>query len=67
MILTKKSKNEYRKPLKRVFTPKKVKQLIETKKEIITLTDERIGEVSIEKTVSYEGLKKKTKKKNNKE
>lgn len=63
MILTKKSKNVYRKPLKRVFTPKKV----ETKKEIITLTNERIDKVSIEKTVSNEGLKKKTKKKNNKE
>lgn len=57
MILTKKSKNAYRKPLRRVFVSKKVEQLPEIKEE----------ELFNEDIMQIEEPKKKTKKKNNKE
>lgn len=57
MILTKKSKNAYRKPLRIVFVPKKVEQLPETKEEELFNDD----------IMQIEEPKKKTKKKNNKE
>jgi hypothetical protein len=57
MILTKKSKNAYRKPLRRVFVSKKVEQLPEIKEEELFNDD----------IMQIEEPKKKTKKKNNKE
>ncbi len=57
MILTKKSKNAYRKPLRKVFVPKKVEQLPEIKEEELFNDD----------IMQIEEPKKKTKKKNNKE
>ena len=61
MILSKKSKNAYRKPLKRVFVPKRVEELHETKeKELFNNKD--MGDI-----MQIEESKKKTKKKNNKE
>lgn len=57
MILTKKSKNAYRKPLRRVFVTKKVEQLPEIKEEELFNDD----------IMQIEEPKKKTKKKNNKE
>ena len=61
MILSKKSKNAYRKPLKRVFVPKRVEQLPETKEE------ELFNNKDMEDIMQIEEPKKKTKKKNNKE
>lgn len=61
MILTKKSKNAYRKPLKKVFIPKKVEQLPETKEE------ELFNDKDMDNIMQIEEPKKKTKKKNNKE
>ena len=61
MILSKKSKNAYRKPLKRVFVPKRVEQLPETKEE------ELLNDKDVEDIMQIEEPKKKTKKKNNKE
>ena len=61
MILSKKSKNAYRKPLKRVFMPKRVEQLPEIKEE------ELFNNKDMEDIMQIEELKKKTKKKNNKE
>lgn len=61
MILSKKSKNAYRKPLKRVFVPKRVEQLPEIKEE------ELLNDKDIEDIMQMEEPKKKTKKKNNKE
>ena len=61
MILSKKSKNAYRKPLKRVFVPKRVEQLPETKEE------ELFNNKDMEDILQIEEPKKKTKKKNNKE
>lgn len=57
MILTKKSKNAYRKPLRKVFVSKKVEQLPEIKEEELFNDD----------IMQIEEPKKKTKKKNNKE
>ena len=57
MILTKKSKNAYRKPLRRVLVLKKVEQLPEIKEEELFNDD----------IMQIEEPKKKTKKKNNKE
>lgn len=59
MILSKKSKNAYKKPLKRVFVPKIVEHLPEIKEELFNNKD--MGEIT-----QIKGLKKKTKKKNNK-
>jgi hypothetical protein len=61
MILSKKSKNAYRKPLKRVFVPKIVEQLLKTKEE------ELFNKKDMEDIMQIEKPKKKTKKKNNKE
>lgn len=60
MILSKKSKNAYKKPLKKVFIPKIVEYLPETKEEMFN--DKGIGDI-----MQIEEPKKKTKKKNNKE
>ena len=61
MILTKKSKNVYRKPLKRFSVQKKVKQVIETKEE------ELLDNKDMEDIMEIEVQKRKSKKKNNKE
>ena len=61
MILSKKSKNAYRKPLKRVFVPKRVEQLLEAKEEELFDDKDMVDIMQIEEP------KKKTKKKNNKE
>lgn len=61
MILTKKSKNAYRKPLKSVFVFKKVKQVYETKE------NELFDNKDMEDIMQIEEPKKKSKKKNNKE
>lgn len=61
MILSKKSKNAYRKPLKRVFVQKRVEQLPEIKEE------ELFNNKDMEDIMQIEEPKKKTKKKNNKE
>lgn len=61
MILSKKSKNAYRKPLRIVFVPKRVEQLPETKEE------ELFNNKDMEDIMQIEEPKKKTKKKNNKE
>ena len=57
MILSKKSKNAYRKPLKRVFTPKIVEQLHKAKEEKLFNNKDMEDIMQIEKP----------KKKNNKE
>lgn len=64
MFLSKKCKNIHRKPIsiKKTFIQTEIKE-----EETITLINEKIEEDSIEETVSEEDLKKKTKKKNNKE
>lgn len=83
MFLSKKCKNTHRKPIsiKKSFVEteklseikeKEVKivtneELFEKKEETLILINEKIEEDSIEKTVLEEDLKKKTKKKNNKE
>jgi hypothetical protein len=61
MILTKKSKNAYRKPLKGVFVSKKVKQVYEIKE------NELFDNKDMEDTMQIEDQKRKAKKKNNKE
>lgn len=61
MILTKKSKNAYRKPLKRVFVSKKVKQVYERKE------NELFDDKDMEDIMQIEDQKRKSKKKNNKE
>ena len=79
MFLSKKCKNIHRKPIsiKKTFIQTEIKEeevkivtdekVFEGKEETITLINEKIEEDSIEVTVSEEDLKKKTKKKNNKE
>lgn len=78
MFLSKKCKNIHRKPIsiKKTFIQTEIKEevkivtdekLFEDKEETLTLINEKIEEDSIEETVSEEDLKKKTKKKNNKE
>lgn len=78
MFLSKKCKNIHRKPIsiKKTFIQTEIKEevkivtdeeMFEDKEETLTLINEKIEEDSIEETVSEEGLKKKTKKKNNKE
>lgn len=78
MFLSKKCKNIHRKPIsiKKTFTQTEIKEevkivtdekVFEDKEETLTLINEKIDGDSIEKTVSEEDLKKKTKKKNNKE
>lgn len=63
MFLSKKCKNIHRKPI----SIKKRFIQTEIKEETLTLINEKKEEDSIEETVSKEDLKKKTKKKNNKE
>lgn len=78
MFLSKKCKNIHRKPIsiKKTFIQTEIKEevkivtdekVFEDKEETLTLINEKIEEDSIEETVSEEDLKKKTKKKNNKE
>lgn len=78
MFLSKKCKNIHRKPIsiKKTFIQTEIKEevkivtdekVFEDKEETITLINEKIEQDSIEVTVSEEDLKKKTKKKNNKE
>jgi hypothetical protein len=78
MFLSKKCKNIHRKPIsiKKTFIQTEIKEevkivtdekVFEDKEETLTLINEKIEEDSNEETVSEEDLKKKTKKKNNKE
>lgn len=83
MFLSKKCKNIHRKPISTKKSFVETEKLSEIKEEVkivtneelfedkeletITLINEKIEEVSIEETVLEEDLKKKTKKKNNKE
>lgn len=78
MFLTKKAKNAYRKPLsiKKTFTQREKKSEIKEEVKIITneemfsdlvVINEKIDEHIFKEVVLEEGLKKKTKKKNNKE
>jgi hypothetical protein len=72
MFLSKKCKNIHRKPIsiKKTFIQTEIKEeevKIVTNEETLTLINEKIEEDSNEETVSEEDLKKKTKKKNNKE
>ena len=78
MFLSKKCKNIHRKPIsiKKTFIQTEIKEevkivtdekVFEDKEETLTLINEKIEEDFIEETVSEEYLKKKTKKKNNKE
>ena len=78
MFLSKKCKNTHRKPIsiKKTFIQTEIKEevkivtdekVFEDKEETLTLINEKIEEDSNEETVSEEDLKKKTKKKNNKE